>query len=407
MKKNNQNGFSLLELMIAVAVSSVVVGGAIYYLNSFEKSKAAMVKGSENNMNVSTIGAIFEQVTERAGVSGAFMHLPIANSAQGSICDDTTPCVRSWDATNKRFSANSAGFPLAYKSIEFYRDSSAELTDMNYELPTTWTDGPVSMRTSESFIWSPASGTKDFYATWPLVDENSKAFPMMVSGGSNDYFTLPSAQGDHDSTHPNFIQGTKGDLTNALKDHYFVIYSGLNLKQYFIKKISTAIECTTTNCTDGNNISTGHYYKVNFESISNGSLYNFFPVLSNVNSLNTWQNQNSFFYFPTQSFSLTGQIDDLNPQANVKPHTVVHFYTKTSQTRDLTIVPVEFAFFYLKKGAMVKNAQNILTQSYDLILRKYKTVDNFIETTLASSFVGKVYISRKIGTGTLNLILQK
>ena len=408
MKTNDQNGFSLLELMIAVSVSSVVVGGAIYYLNSFEKSKAALVKSSENNMNVSSIGANFEQVTERAGVSGAFMHLPIANSTQGASCDDSSPCVRSWDAANKRFSANSAGFPLTYTSIEFYRDSSGELTDMNYELPKDWEYGAVSMRTSESFIWSPTAGTQDYYATWPLVDENSKPFPMMVSSGSNDYFTLPSLQGSNVPTNPSFIKGTKTNQTDVLINHYFVIYSALNLKHFFIKKISTAIECTSSNCIEDPNIKAGQFFnKVKFEALTNGSLYNFFPTLNNVNSTNSWKNQNNFLYFPTQSFSLTGQSQapDFNPGSNVTPHQIVHFYT--AESRDLTIVPVEFIFFYLKKGAMVKNAQNILTQSYDLIQRKYKTVDNFTERTLAVSFVGKVYISRKIGTGILNLILQK
>ena len=118
MKTNGKNGFSLVELLIAVSVSSVVIGGAIYYFKSFEKSKAALVKSSETNMNISSIGANFEQVTERAGVSGAFMHLPIANSTQG--CNTNTPCVRSWDAATNRFSPNSDGFPLTYKSVEFF-----------------------------------------------------------------------------------------------------------------------------------------------------------------------------------------------------------------------------------------------------------------------------------------------
>ena len=232
---------------------------------------------------------------------------------------------------------------------------------------------------------------------------------MMVSAGSSDYFTLDSLHADNSPTPLNYIKGSKSGLSNTLKDHYFVVYSGLNLKHYFIKKVSSAVECAANNCTGagGNPVlpQLGKiYYEVTFNPIVSGSLYSFFPTLSNITS---WQNQSNFFSFPTQSFSLTGSYPDLNPASNVQPHTITHFYTISSKARDLTIVPVEFIFFYLKKGAKVKNAQNVLVQSYDLIQRKYMTGDNFVETVLASSFVGTVYISRKIGTDTLNLILQK
>ncbi len=421
------DGFSLLEVTIAVAISGIVVAGSVYFIGSFTKDSNKLTKSVAISLTKGTIAGTFGQVAERAGVSAAFMHLPIKNN---SNCSYTDPCVRSWSEATKKFSEGNDSFPLSYDTIEFFRDSSGELI----ESPVNATSSSfpnVYLKTSESFIWDPASALgREYYVTWPLINETSKAFPLMVSLESADYFTILPDWILSNSLAPkeDIIKGLNNtsvfdDPEKTMKDRLYLIFSPTNLRSFFLRTISTVTACKNSSCNAlftaikgsgtslPSNLYTDHHYKVLFSPLAiTSNLYNFFPRLDYIASSNTWRGQGDFFYFPTNNFSLIQNPlthDDFKPDGDARLKGIGHFLGEVGSS-NFVISPVGFAFFFLIKGEMIKREKSsVKDQSYQLVLRKYNTTTAFNDVVVASDIIGKVYIVRKIGNGSLSIVIEK
>lgn len=408
MKK--QNGFSLVELLITCSLLGIVVFGAMTILQNQKKNEKSLEASSLKVIDISNTGTYFQNIASNAGLSQFFMHLPVKNSN----CNDNQPCVRRWDATKRTFENKRPSSLAGFQNIEFFKDSSADLQLLPIQ-NSNYTAGSLHLITSEGLNYLPPAGDDNYYATWPLINETSTPFIIMMKDSSY-FFTLmkelQKASTTSNPYRPTLLKSKEyipEDI--SFKNKVFVTYSALNLKHFYIKQNKSFDSCKGGACSDvlksinagfpENTISTQPYYKFELSSLDTSSaLFRNFPTLSGASKNNIWPGQNGFLYFPYASFSVinnNGNISDFSPVSDVDIKALSH----SSVTEQLITMPINFAFYRLKKSS--KKGPKF----FDLIEEKYLDVNSKTETVILSDIEGKVYFARKLGSPTLSLIVTK
>lgn len=410
----NQKGFTLVEVITATAILGVVVVIVMNLIKNQQKNEKNIEDSSGRVMDLTTTGTYFQSIASNAGLSQFFMHLPVKNKQ----CSESDPCVRKWNPTTRTFENQQPSTLAAFNSVEFFRDSSAQLEHLPLQ-NQNYISGSLHLITSEEFIYMPADGN-DYYTTWPLLNEKSQAFVAMVKDSSHFFTFTKQLQKASTTSSPykfTLLKSKSNDVNeDAFKNKIFLTYSSLNLKHYFLKQNNTFENCTNNKCsTEQQNINSSFplatlsnepYYKFEFSNLKTSTpLYKKFPDLSYASTTNNWVGQNNFLFFPHASYSIinkVGNIGDFAPNSNVDIKALSH----SSVTDQMITMPVSFVFYNLKAGP-VKMIKNRKQKTYNLVEERFFDVNNKVERVLLTDITGKVYFARKLGSTTLSLIVTQ
>lgn len=408
MKK--QNGFSLVELLITCAILAIVLVVAVNLVQTQSKNEKAIESAALRVVDISSTGTYFQNIASNAGLSQFFMHLPVKNNG----CNETQPCVRRWNNETRKFENKQPSSLASFQNVEFFKDSSADLQLLPIQ-NSNYKSGSLQLITSEALNYIPPAADDNYYATWPLTNESSTPFVIMMKDSSY-FFTLTKELQKASTTsspyRPSLLKSKEiipADVN--FKNKIFVTYSALNLKHFYVKQNKAFESCQSGSCSSvlkkinagfsENTIKNEPYYKLELNSLDTSSaLFRSFPNLSNISKNNIWPGQNGFPYFPYASFSIinnNGSISDFSPVSDVDIKALSH----SSVTEQLITMPINFAFYSLKKSST--KGSNL----FDLIETKYFDANSKAETVILKDVEGKVYFARKLGSPTLSLIITK
>lgn len=430
----NSKGLSMMELLIG-GVIMAGIGVAAVQLNSQMTKQNKLNENSAfqlaDNADLSTrIAKIFEN----AGVSQYFLHLPIRITG----CADNDPCVRSYSAADKKFenlSSNPFSSEVSGNYVEFFRDADGELTidDVNVE-DSNGIIEQVQLTHTPEFYWS--MGADKYYTTWPLVDENSKAFTIMERIFPDEYFEMFMPAAYSSAGNDSFVRSkTKVFDSSQLKNRFAVVFASGNLKHYMIKELTDSFYCFNPDddsstigltdhraaCNSQNNLLANkvdavdlpyhHFMKFEKVNVAGDDFINqFIPDIPNSGQ---WGSQDSNYYmFPTEYYSLTQGASskiDLQPVSpgGVVPRRIGHFFHTGIGLKNmmLVVMPVSFRSFYLvNEGKTCKDKGQNEIPYYKLMERKFLKRGDVRETVLKNFVTDPVYFGREIGTNSLELI---
>ena len=136
-KKNNNRGFSLVELIVVVAIGAILIGASILSIASISgtaaKQCARNIESILNKTRVTTMGKDTAVIELRKDLSdGAYYYEVTVTNGKGEITAETKKIGRSnleirYSTTFNNASKLDASNPI---KIEFDRSSGAEKTDI-------------------------------------------------------------------------------------------------------------------------------------------------------------------------------------------------------------------------------------------------------------------------------------
>ncbi|RZA08775.1 MAG: prepilin-type N-terminal cleavage/methylation domain-containing protein [Proteobacteria bacterium] len=236
-KHQRIDGFSLIEVMFSMALLALVVV-------SFYKLPAFFSKAEKNVSEVVTKDKIFKgfsqnfiQIIERADVALRFQNFPISTS-----CLAGKPCVRLLEEENKGASFKDVNFE-GLSSVQFFRDEKGELAPV--ELPSKYETRILSR---VPYVFDRLYLEKEYYTTWPLVDESSEPFVLMRRGEVADHFLVEDAfvTSRRDVSDWVVVKGSRAglDLTKVI-GRPMLIYDVQDPSQYSAQKVIAAEDCSS------------------------------------------------------------------------------------------------------------------------------------------------------------------
>ena len=127
-KKNNNRGFSLVELIVVVAIGAILIGASILSIASISgtaaKQCARNIESILNKTKVTTMGKDTAAIElYKDGSDGAYYYKVTVTNGKGEITVETKKIGRS----NLEIRMLDASNPI---KIEFDRSSGAEKTDI-------------------------------------------------------------------------------------------------------------------------------------------------------------------------------------------------------------------------------------------------------------------------------------
>jgi prepilin-type N-terminal cleavage/methylation domain-containing protein len=231
-----QSGFSLVEVFFAVAILAVVVL-SFYKLPAFfsrtEKNVSTIVT---KDRLFKTFSQAFIQIAERADVALRFQNFPISTS-----CVAGKPCIRVLETKDKASSFRDVSFD-ALSSLQFFRDEKGELTPT--VLPSKF-DTKILGRTP--YVFERTYLEKEYYATWPLVDESSDPFVLMRRGEVADHFLVEDAfVSSRRESEWVIVKGTRRGIDlQKIIGRPILVYDIQDPSQYTAQRVVAAEDCSS------------------------------------------------------------------------------------------------------------------------------------------------------------------
>jgi hypothetical protein len=230
-----QHGFSLIEVFFSVAILAVVIFSFYKLPVFFSKSEKSVSTIVTRDRLFKSFSQNFISIAERSDVAARFQNLPVSTT-----CAPNKPCVRLLEEKDKSFSFKDINLD-SLPSVQFLRDEKGELVGR-----PLWPEKDVKLLTREPFVFEREILEKEYYATWPLVDESSEPFVLMRRGDVADHFMMEEAfMTSLPSSNWMVVKGTrKGiDLTKVI-GHPMLIYNMEDLSQFTAQRVTEALDCS-------------------------------------------------------------------------------------------------------------------------------------------------------------------
>lgn len=374
-----ESGFTLTEMMVALALTGVVLAGAFGFLNRVLKHAKIMNYNASIDTSFRSFGQQLIFQLQAADAAVHFQRLPIplsdCDSRDGFIKDG--PCLyelldlpSSKDPNKmiKKLRPSTLTNKLApAQAIEFYADRDSELKTS----PAAFT---ISKSVASPFnvkgmtALNPRAlldfNTRPTYAAWVLKGPQSAAFPMMTRSKllnkrkqdmGDVFFTVADESGD--SSPPSSIgrwvllrANQPAIPLDQLVGSAMVMYNSYDPQQFILQKVKAAKSCGGSDCD-----SIAYAIKLDPHIFRNGNPQNFvafelepleqLPVMvPNLSFYGSWWSQESNrFSFPTElpSFFAPSNPDFVLP---TDVRRLMHFY---HTLRDSNQQPYRYRFIGL------------------------------------------------------------
>lgn len=245
LKEHRNRGFSLPEILIAMAILSVIVLGGMQAYNYFITQTTNEARKMDDLTEFNLLTKDLLKFSEGAGISTAFLNNPVRVSG----CGTDEPCLRK--LANEGFIDAPAGeIPSTIASntcIQFYRDAKGKLEGKKAYGDKNYTDKIYETRDIEL-----VSNPEELYATWTLKDENSPPIMMMkMRETSTTLYYLRTAvtslsRTNNASKNLQYAffesESSVGDV-KTLEGTPFLIYNSLYNSHYTIQYAEDIISC--------------------------------------------------------------------------------------------------------------------------------------------------------------------
>lgn|GEM_PF-6659700 len=186
----SEKGFTLIETMIALAVSAIVFLAVTQLLTLFTTGRKSLEESVTTKIEQKDFAAVFTKVFSQATISAQFMHLPVPVSS----CAIDGPCVQILDTVKNTFSptnlanlgllnvpiTSTMGNPITL--VEFYRDDDASapqeheipaIADMINSSDTFFKAKSTVAKTAAMLVdgayITGAGNAQEVYVTWTLL----------------------------------------------------------------------------------------------------------------------------------------------------------------------------------------------------------------------------------------------
>jgi prepilin-type N-terminal cleavage/methylation domain-containing protein len=426
----NNRGFTLLELVIALGLSGIVVYAAGTLMTGFFKRSKQLNDKISLDVSEVNLKHSFSLAFQLADVAKKYQHLPIPISNCAN--DLGQPCLRQMNekggfestSVSPELLASSGVTPQA---IEFFRDdegASIEAIKAYGDPQSDWVQGTRALHLSPSAL----SGNG--YVTWPLIDETSQPWSVLLSSGNSvslKFDEMSDPQGIpirtlefpytfFKSTHP-ISSSDLSEMSGSLvlvsdayhpQYYYFQWVDGMPLDcrekssegkskcipfKYWTHPEDT-VECANYRFLHGiencpsillsqppKEAVSAYEYALKLRPLTESeSFLKLIPQLSEEMkrkiSQQSWQHQEpSFYLFLTQIPSLYN-MDNLNyqriaitPNRSLDVRNWANYLasTKKLENHQLVVKPVQFKSFYLKKKVTIAPESLERKSSYQLV----------------------------------------
>jgi hypothetical protein len=251
VRKINSNGYTIMELIVAASISGLILFGIFSSFLVLRKSGIILEGSVKQGVDARSFGNRFVKVLNLASPSLGFLHLPISAKAN---CLDTEPCIRTLEGGSGEFVnyPNQSIFDKIFPSgsAEFFRDDVGFLD--NNLIPGFSSNNGAAKLTYSVPVNREGIPQKDhLYATWPLVDTQSPAFPLMLKTKLPYIFRFKESTAT--SKPPSAWQilnaqgagGTAFDV-KKLKNQLVVIFDASQPQKFVVQYIKEFISCAAS-----------------------------------------------------------------------------------------------------------------------------------------------------------------
>lgn len=406
MTKNTERGFSLMEVIIGVALLMIIGIGATTALNQYMKHSSRITMYGQQDTAFRSFAGEFNSLLKNSNVAPHFQRFPIPVSG----CSLNGPCVQKLNIASQAFEAASTTDFGGATAIEFFSDYNANL----FEQPAFGNGVDVKIKYRKRLDLRSIKSDKayDYYTTWTLIDPNSKPFIVLSKSNAAGYLSFPDA---YATASPNgaierwtIFKGYGNINISDFKKSFLAFYNGYNARQYWIQKIDDMISCSanltfckkvsvTLNPSQSTTSLSNGYYAVKTSAITETLLGSTF--LPSITTYGQWWSQSAAAYlFPSSigSFFMVQNSDFASPFDVRK---VTHFFHSQTVRSQFLAIPVNLNSYGLKT---VKGKNR-------LVLRTIPQISAKQETTVMNDIPldSKVVFARKIGTNQISVILYK
>lgn len=412
-KAVSKNGFTIIEILFSMTISFVALA-AIYWGYTYIRSHQSVLdQVIITNTETSRWGARFVKMADASDISVQFSHLPIPSSR----CEEGRPCVRKYDAQAQNFIDSYGGVPSIFKGqpLQFYRDQFGVL-DNNIPMQFGMIQN-TTMTYSRNYDVSQLGENHRLYATWPLIDESSLAFPVLTHTETQTLFQfeeLTATSQPKGNTSLFFIKGaapTAADV-QALKESLIVIYNSYDPRHYVFQKIVDLKLCSAdiTYCqsllNDAGTVkqldatNSQQYVAIGLQNINDDRLKDLLPSLS---APTYWNRQNQNYFFPLQVNLYQPRNTDVDGSQPFDVRRWSHFNHTAQLPSQLLLRPVNLSSFKVVKKTVNQVSYNSLVRSD---FRFNQPNLEFVEIEKLDKFM--VYFARELGTSNFQVyMIQK
>ncbi len=194
--RSRNNGLTLVELLLSAAISAITVIAATSFFAQTSKQNSNFIKEANNTISKRITAIYLNNIIPNAGLSHKYQHMPIPMDRCDQI--NSTPCLRQLDPTDMKFmpyvysgnlihfkdglgaSSYGATYYNTNNILEFFRDKFGALhREGNCTTSMMCADKNLDAQPSD------AAFSGNYYMTWPLIDDHSPPFIMMVKSQDN------------------------------------------------------------------------------------------------------------------------------------------------------------------------------------------------------------------------------